>query len=113
MAKGREFENAPGPLNFRGCGLTVECLPARKMVRVRFPAAAPISIRHAISNPVPHAVRTIDFPQAGHQPCSRVSKTQLAGGRRFANFLLGPWQKSDAPALQAGINGSVTRRSPP
>src|SRR5881396_1934966 len=33
--------NTPGPFNFRGCGLTAECLLAREMVRVRFPAAAP------------------------------------------------------------------------
>jgi len=26
---------------------------------------------------------------------------------------VGPWQKSDVPALQAGLRGSVTRRSPP
>jgi hypothetical protein len=32
---------------------------------------------------------------------------------RLANFLLGAWQKSDAPALQAGTSGSVTRRPPP
>ena len=25
----------------------------------------------------------------------------------------GPWQKSDAPALQAALSGSVTRRTPP
>ena len=28
-------------------------------------------------------------------------------------IIMGTWQKSDAPALQAGLSGSVTRRSPP
>src|SRR5439155_10678253 len=41
------------PFYFRGCGLTAECLPAREMVRVRFPAAAPIlhGLRHAAESP--------------------------------------------------------------
>ena len=49
MAKGRGSNDSPGPLNFRGCGLTAECLLAREMVRVRFPAAAPISFRLRVS----------------------------------------------------------------
>src|SRR5262245_26638479 len=32
---------APGPFNFRGCDLTVDCFPATEEVRVQFPAAAP------------------------------------------------------------------------
>ena len=28
-------------------------------------------------------------------------------------FSLGPWLKSEAPALQAVLSGSVTRRTPP
>src|SRR3990172_7884129 len=55
---------------------------------------------------------------------SRVSKTQRAWGstkaaRHFSFCILhlsfhpGAWQKSDAPALQAGTSGSVTRRPPP
>jgi hypothetical protein len=32
---------------------------------------------------------------------------------RTPNLNLGAWQKSDAPALQAGTSGSVTRRPPP
>src|SRR5438046_478158 len=47
--------NASGPFNFRGCGLTAECLPATEEVRVRFPAAAPISLQaarqHAAESP--------------------------------------------------------------
>ena len=41
--------NAPGPFNFRGCDLTAECLLAREMVRVQFPAAAPIPYRLRVS----------------------------------------------------------------
>ena len=39
--------NAPGPLNFRGCDLTAECLPATEEVWVQFPAAAPIPLSRA------------------------------------------------------------------
>jgi hypothetical protein len=35
-----------------------------------------------------------------------------APGRR-ANQFMGPWLKSEAPALQAVPSGSVTRRTPP
>ena len=46
--------------------------------------------------------------------CGRVSKTQPAWGstRATCQFPKGAWQKSDAPALQAGPSGSVTRRPP-
>ena len=40
---GRERNDASGPFNFRGCDLTAEWLLAREHVRVRLPAAAPIS----------------------------------------------------------------------
>ena len=53
----------------------------------------------------------------------RVSKTQLTPGgteaacqiANIANqkFFMGAWQKSDAPALQAGSSRSVTGRPPP
>jgi hypothetical protein len=45
----------------------------------------------------------------------RISKTQFARGSTEAacQFFMGPWQKSDAPALQAALSGSVTRRTPP
>src|SRR2546425_931925 len=48
-------------------------------------------------------------------PQFRIYWFLISFGLRFSAFglLLGPWQKSDAPALQAGLNGSVTRRSPP
>ena len=54
-----------------------------------------------------------------HRPCAslrdRVSKTQLARGSTEAvcQSFMGPWLKSEAPALQAEPSGSVTRRSPP
>ena len=38
---------ASRPVHFRGCGSTAECLRAMETVRVRFPAAAPISSRRA------------------------------------------------------------------
>lgn len=49
-----------------------------------------------------------------NSPCSG----QHGGGlpillERFVNRIWGAWQKSDAPALQAGLNGSVTRQPPP
>ena len=64
---------------------------------MRFPAAAPISNR----------------PRASLR--NRVSKTQFAWGRTKAacQILMGPWLKSEAPALQAVPSGSVTRRTPP
>ena len=37
---GRVRNDAPGPLNFRGCDLTAEWLPATEHVRVQFPATA-------------------------------------------------------------------------
>src|SRR5438270_1186968 len=46
---GRECNDTPGPFNFRGCGLTAECLLAREMVRVQFPAAAPMPCRLRVS----------------------------------------------------------------
>src|SRR6266513_2447628 len=56
------------------------------------------------------------FPQAVRRLRDRVSKTQFARGSTEAacqfNFL-GPWLKSEAPALQAVLSGSVTRRTPP
>jgi len=61
---------------------------------VRLPAAAPISNKSRTSL------------------CGRVPKTQPAWGstRATCQFYTGAWQKSDAPALQAGSSGSVTRR---
>lgn len=41
----------------------------------------------------------------------KLSLLGAAPGRR-ANFV-GPWLKSEAPALQAVPSGSVTRRTPP
>src|SRR6266704_380644 len=88
--------NAPGPFNFRGCGLTAECLLAREMVRVRFPAAAPI------------------FLQAARQHAAESPKLSLLrAARRQPAISVGPWLKSEAPALQAVRSGSVTRRTPP
>ncbi len=44
--------------------------------------------------------------------CGRISKTQPAWGstRATCHFIVGAWQKSDAPALQAG---SKRERYPP
>ena len=54
------------------------------------------------------------------RPCAslrdRVSKTQFARGSTEAACQInsmGPWLKSEAPALQAVLSGSVTRRTPP
>src|SRR5207247_2233739 len=46
---------------------------------------------------------------------NRISKIQLARGSTEAacQFQMGALQKSDAPALQAGLNRSVTGRPPP
>src|SRR5881396_3937466 len=77
--------NAPGPFNFRGCGLTAECLLAREMVRVRFPAAAPIFLQaarqHAAESPKLNLLRAARRQpaifiwgrgrQAMHLPCKQ------------------------------------------
>ena len=89
--------NAPGPFNFRGCDLTAR-IPSR---HGGCPGAIPGN-------------RT-NF----HRPCAssrnRVSKTQFARGstETACHLLVGPWLKSEAPALQAVPSGSVTRRTPP
>jgi hypothetical protein len=54
-------ETTPGPLIFRGCDLTVECLPATEEVRAQLSATAPIS-------------------QGCASARGRVSKTQLTPG---------------------------------
>src|SRR5436190_4877887 len=83
--------NAPGPFNFRGCGLTAECLLAREMVRVRFLAAAPIFLQaarqHAAESPKLSSLRaargSLPFPfrgrgrQAMHLPCKQVDAGAL------------------------------------
>jgi hypothetical protein len=97
---GRRPPNGSRPFEFRSAKRGV-----RNKCRLRIPEMPHSAFR------IPHSKR----PRTSL--CSRVSKTQLAWGStraacRFSLFL-GPWQKSDAPALQAGSNGSVTRRSPP
>jgi hypothetical protein len=96
-------------VKFRGCDLTAECRLARANVRAQLPAAAPINLRFTIC----------DFHLRGRSEigCAsargRVSKTPLTwGGTKAACQIAnrnskiaiptGPWQKSDAPALQAG-----------
>ena len=53
--------------------------------------------------------------QAARQQAAQSSKLSLPGAApgRLTNFHLGAWQKSDAPALQAGSSRSVTGRPPP
>src|SRR5437867_1541848 len=53
-----------------------------------------------------------NFHKSRTSLCSRVSKTQFAWGstRATCQFLLGSWQTRNAPALQAGLCGSVTHR---
>src|SRR5437016_14632225 len=92
MTEGRECNDTPGPFNFRGCGLTAECLLAREMVRVRFPAAAPFSNKSRTSL------------------CGRVSKTQPAWGSTRATCQWGrvrqvmhlPCKQVDVGALPTG-----------
>ena len=75
------------------CDLKKVWFPAKEHVRVQVPATAPISFTGCAS------------------ARGRVSKTQLTpGGTEAAcQFHLGPWQTSNAPALQAGGCGSITR----
>src|SRR6187455_2268812 len=62
-------------------------------------------------SPQPHQSYTSRAPaRAAESP--KLSLPGAAPGR-LAKLLVGAWQKSDAPALQAGSNGSVTRRPPP
>src|SRR5207247_10465702 len=80
--------NTPGPFNFRGCGLTAECLLAREMVRVRFPAAAPFSNKSRTSL------------------CGRVSKTQPAWGGTRATCQWGRGrQVMHLPCKQVDLGG--------
>ena len=102
-------------------------------VRAQFPAAAPAFARYASAG---QGCRAVALAKAGFKSrperattrqansnksrtslCSRVSKTLLAWGSTRAAChilnLLGAWQKSDAPALQAGSSGRDTRRPPP
>src|SRR6267143_1539623 len=53
-----------------------------------------------------------NFNKSRTSLCGRVSKTQPAWGstRATCQFIVGAWQKSDAPALQAG---SKRERYPP
>ena len=82
---GRECNDAPGPLNFRGCDLTAEWLLAREHVRVRFPATAPI---------FPYAERQRAQPSLQNSACLG----QHQGG---VPIFMGSWQTSNALALQA------------
>src|SRR5271157_2921705 len=92
---GRE-RNCSRPSYFRGCSLTVECLPATEDVRVQLPAAAPISISLK--------------PRTSS--CSRASKSQHAWGstRAACQLSMGSWQASNALALQASLYGGGTHR---
>src|SRR5439155_16985209 len=85
--------NASGPFNFRGCGLTAECLLAREMVRVRFPAAAPI------------------FLQAARQHAAESPKLSLlrAARRQPAIFIWGRGrQEMHLPCKQAYVGALPT-----
>ena len=90
--------NASGPFNFRGCDLTARMPP-----------------RHGGSPGAIPGNRTNHFHVGRAPACATESpKLSLLGAapRRPANSL-GPWLKSEAPALQAVLSGSVTRRTPP
>ena len=123
------------PFQFRGCDLTAEWLPATEQVRVQFPAAAPVqshrlrvstrpsfqnsahSGRHGGSLPISNVESRIsndESPTVRHS-CRRDSTTSFAIRHspfviRHSEFVPGSWQTSNAPALQAGRCGSVTRR---
>src|ERR1041385_149769 len=86
-----------------GCDLTAECLLATEEVRVQLPATAPISLGRAPACATESPKLSL-LGAAPRRPANRKSKFKI---------FLGPWQKSDAPALQAALSGSVTRRTPP
>src|SRR6185369_4416342 len=71
------------------------------------------SIFQGLGSPFPATAPTISIrPRANLR--DRVSKTQFArGSTEAACQFMGPWLKSEAPALQAVLSGSVTRRTPP
>ncbi len=56
-----------------------------------------------------------NFQQVAHQPVRPSFQNSACLGQHQGDLpiFMGTWQKSDAPALQAGLSGSVTRRSPP
>ena len=120
---GRERNDAPGPFNFRGCDLTAEWLPATEHVRVQLPAAAPFHFRLMIydcrfasrcaqSNRLRVSTRPSlqNSAHSGqHGGSLPIRKSKIVNHK----FIVGPWLKSEAPALQAVPSGSVTRRTPP
>src|SRR6266496_3253337 len=55
------------------------------------------------------------LPQAARQLAQQNLQNSVGLGSTEAacQFQMGAWQKSDAPALQAGLNRSVTGRPPP
>src|SRR5882672_6899638 len=90
---------------FRSCDLTAECRLARANVRAQLPAAAPTSFQ---------AVRQLAQQSLQNSVCSGQHRGGLPNpNSKIKNPFLGPWLKSEAPALQAVPSGSVTRRTPP
>lgn len=99
---GWECNGAPGPFNFRGCDLTEEWLPATQVFADgHHPGAIPGNRTNRI-----YRLRVSTRPSLQNSAHS---------GRHGGSLPIstGAWQKSDAPALQAGTSGSVTRRPPP
>ena len=107
---GRERIDVPGPFNFLQPQMNTD--EGRMTEREPF---AVLSVFHLCSSMASRPRTSL---------CSRVSKTQLVWGSTTAACqivnrksqiinLMGPWLKSEAPALQAVLSGSVTRRTPP
>src|SRR5450759_3384121 len=99
---GWKRNGASSPFNFRGCDLTAEWLPATKVFADgHHPGATPGNRTNLI-----YRLRVSTRPSLQNSAHS---------GRHGGSLPIstGAWQKSDAPALQAGPSGSVTRRPPP
>ena len=88
---------------------------ARSFARARLPrrSAARAGFDRAHAPSFGPASQSYNTPSASLR--DRVSKTPFAWGSTKAacQSFMGPWLKSEAPALQAVLSGSVTRRTPP
>src|SRR6185369_9908172 len=63
-----------------------------------------------------HSRQPHQFPQVVRQLARQSLQNSVCSGQHRGGLqfnILGPWLKSEAPALQAVLSGSVTRRTPP
>src|SRR5436190_22011395 len=92
---GRERDCAR-PFNFAVVGLTAECLPATEVLADGH--------RSGCISRQPHQFPLLlSLAPACVAESPKLSMPGAAPGRLAIFHFLGPWQKSDAPGLQAGL----------